>query len=45
MKIGGSRPMSLVIDVSVFIDRLFVYDEGRSSRARSLFKLVDERGY
>jgi len=36
--------MSLVIDVSVFIDRLFIYDESRSNRVRSLFKLVDEKG-
>ena len=36
--------MSLVVDVSVFIDRLFIYDENRSNRARSLFKLIDERG-
>lgn len=36
--------MSLVIDVSVFVDRLFIYDETRSNRARSLFKLIDERG-
>jgi len=33
--------MSLVVDVSVFIDRLFIYDENRSNRARNLFKLVD----
>lgn len=36
--------MSLVVDVSVFIDRLFIYREERSSKARSLFKLVDEKG-
>ena len=36
--------MSLVVDVSVFIDRLFIYDESRSNRARSLFKLIDEKG-
>ena len=36
--------MSLVVDVSVFIDRLFIYDEERSNRARSLFKLIDNRG-
>ena len=35
--------MSLVVDVSVLIDRLFIYDENRSNRARSLFKLMDER--
>jgi len=36
--------MSLVVDVSVFIDRLFVYDENRSNRAHSLFKIIDEKG-
>ncbi len=36
--------MNLVIDVSVFIDRLFIYDEERSLRARTLFRLVDDRG-
>ncbi len=36
--------MSLVVDASVFIDRLFIYDEERSGRARSLFKLIDEKG-
>ena len=36
--------MNLVIDVSVFIDRLFIYDEERSLRARKLFRLVDDRG-
>ncbi len=36
--------MSLVVDVSVFIDRLFIYDENRSNRARRLFKLIDEKG-
>ncbi len=35
--------MSLVVDVSVFIDRLFIYDEKRSSRACSLFKLIDKK--
>jgi len=35
--------MNLVIDVSVFIDRLFIYDEERSRRARSLFKLIGEK--
>ena len=35
--------MSLVVDASVFIDRLFIYDEKRSSRARNLFKLIDEK--
>ena len=37
--------MSIVVDVSVFIDRLFIYDEKRSSRARSLFRLIDEKGF
>ncbi len=36
--------MNLVIGVSVFIDRLFIYDEERSLRARNLFRLVDDRG-
>ena len=36
--------MSLVVDVSVFIDGLFIYDEERSNRARGLFKLIDEKG-
>ncbi len=36
--------MSLVVDVSVFIDRLFIYDEERSGRACSLFKLIDDNG-
>ena len=35
----------LVVDVSVFIDALFVYDEERSERARSLFRVVSRRGY
>ena len=29
--------MNIVVDVSVFIDRLFIYDEERSNRARNLF--------
>ncbi|MCD6114585.1 MAG: type II toxin-antitoxin system VapC family toxin [Thermoprotei archaeon] len=37
--------MNLVIDVSVFIDRLFIYDEERSNRARNVFRIVDKRGY
>ena len=37
--------MNLVVDVSVFIDRIFIYDEERSNRARSLFKLIDEKGF
>lgn len=36
--------LNLVIDVSVFIDRLFVYDEERSKRACKLFRLVSEKG-
>ncbi len=35
--------MNLVVDVSIFIDRLFVYSEERSLRARNLFKLIDEK--
>ena len=34
--------MSIVIDVSVFIDSLFIYDEERSRRARRLFQIVDK---
>jgi len=37
--------LNLVIDVSVFIDRLFIYDEERSNRARNVFRIVDKRGY
>ncbi len=37
--------MNLVIDVSVFIDRLFIYNEERSHRARNVFKIVDMKGY
>ena len=37
--------MNLVIDVSVFIDRLFIYNEERSRRARNVFKIVDMKGY
>ena len=36
--------MNLVIDVSVFIDRLFIYDEERSRRARNVFRIVDKKG-
>jgi len=36
--------MNLVVDVLVFIDRLFIYDEERSSRARNLFKIIDDKG-
>ena len=34
--------MNIVIDVSVFIDRLFIYSEKRSGRARNLFRSIDE---
>ena len=37
--------LGLVVDVSVFIDALFVYDEERSERARSLFRMVSRKGY
>jgi len=37
--------LNLVIDVSVFIDRLFIYDEERSCRARNVFRIVDKKGY
>lgn len=37
--------MNLVIDVSVFIDRLFIYNEERSRRARNVFRIVDKKGY
>lgn len=33
----------IVIDVSVFIDSLFVYDTRRSGKALNLFKLVTLR--
>ncbi len=36
--------MNLVVDVSVFIDRLFIYDEKRSSRAHNLFKVIGDKG-
>ncbi|MEB3757117.1 MAG: type II toxin-antitoxin system VapC family toxin [Desulfurococcales archaeon] len=36
--------MNLVVDVSVFIDRLFIYDKERSRRAHDLFKLIDDKG-
>ncbi|MCD6300839.1 MAG: type II toxin-antitoxin system VapC family toxin [Staphylothermus sp.] len=35
--------MNLVVDVSVFIDSLFVYNEERSYRARNLFKLITNK--
>ena len=37
--------MNLVIDVSVFIDRLFIYNEERSRRAQNVFRVVDKKGY
>jgi len=37
--------LNIVIDVSVFIDRLFIYDEERSNRARNVFRIVDKKGY
>ena len=36
--------MNLVIDVSVFIDRLFIYNEERSRRAQNVFRVVDKKG-
>ncbi len=36
--------MSLVVDVSVFIDRLFTYDNARSKRAHEVFRLISEYG-
>ena len=36
--------MNIVVDVSVFIDRLFIYSEERSRRARGLFRYIDEVG-
>ncbi len=35
---------NLVVDVSAFIDRLFIYDEERSSRAYNLFELIGSKG-
>ena len=35
--------MNIVIDVSVFIDRLFIYSEERSIRAKNLFTLIDNK--
>lgn len=37
--------MNIVIDVSVLIDRLFIYNEERSRKARNVFRVVDEKGY
>ena len=36
--------MNIVVDVSVFIDRLFIYSEERSGRARDLFSYIDKVG-
>ena len=36
--------MNIVVDVSVFIDRLFIYSEERSRRARDLFRYIDKEG-
>lgn len=36
--------MSFVVDVSVFIDRLFTYDNARSNRAHEVFRLISEYG-
>ncbi len=36
--------MSIVVDVSVFIDSLFVYNEERSRRAQSLFRHISDTG-
>ncbi len=36
--------MNIVVDVSVFIDRLFIYSEERSRRARTLFRYIDKEG-
>ena len=36
---------NLVVDVSVFFDRLFIYSEERSERARNLFRLIDDKGF
>jgi len=36
--------LNLVIDVSVFIDRLFIYSEERSEIARNLFRYIDDKG-
>jgi len=37
--------LNLVIDISVFINRLSIYDEERSRRAQNVFRIVDKRGY
>ncbi len=36
--------MNIIVDVSVFIDRLFIYSEERSRRARDLFRYIDKVG-
>jgi len=35
---------NLVVDISVFIDRLFIYSEERSKRAQNLFRYIDKIG-
>ncbi len=37
--------MNIVVDVSVFIDRLFVYSRERSLRAHRVFQAIEEGGY
>lgn len=34
--------MNIVVDVSVFIDRLFIYSGERSGRASDLFRIIDK---
>ena len=34
--------MNIIVDISVFIDRLFIYSEERSGRARDLFRSIDK---
>jgi predicted nucleic acid-binding protein len=35
--------LNLAVDVSVFIDRLFIYNKERSSRTRELFRIIDDK--
>ena len=35
----------MIVDVSVFVDALFVYDEGRSRLAFEFLKALDEKGH
>ncbi len=37
--------MDLVIDVSVFIDKLFIYDKKRSSRTHRIFEIIEIIGH